>query len=125
MGQLIKFNSQIILVCALGFIVHVTVLQFLNLPLFDNQIIVAYVGNIILAIVIVIALLKAPPKYQNSLGFLFLLGSFLKFGFFFLVFYSNFKANGTIERPEFFAFFTPYAVALTMEAKCLINNLSE
>lgn len=125
MNQLLKYSFQIILICVFGFGIHILILNYLNLPLLDNQIITAYIGNIILAISIVIALLKAPSKYQNSLGFLFLLGSFLKFGFFFLAFYSNFKANGTIERIEFFAFFTPYALALIMETKCLINKLSE
>lgn len=125
MSDLFKYIVQIILVCLVTFGVHIMVLTFMDKPLFDNQIITAYVGNVALAILIVIGLLKVPETLQNSRGFLFLFGSFLKFGFFFLAFYSNFNVDGAIQRTEFFAFFIPYAAALVMETKCLIDRLSK
>ena len=125
MRDLFKYIVQIILVCLVTLGVHIMVLAFMDKPLFDNQIITAYAGNVALAVLIVMGLLKVPETLQNSRGFLFLLGSFLKFGFFFLAFYSNFKVDGAIQRVEFFAFFIPYAAALVMETKCLIDRLSK
>lgn len=72
-----------------------------------------------------VGLIKAPEKFQNSLGFLFLGGSFVKFIFFFSVFYGDFTADGRIERLEFFTFFVPYSAALVMETKTLIHKLSQ
>ena len=125
MNDLLKHIFQIILACLLTLGIHILVLSLMDKPLFDNQIITAYIGNVSIAVLMVIALLNVPETLKNSRGFLFLIGSFLKFGFFFLTFYSNFKADGAIQRTEFFAFFTPYAAALVMETKCLIDRLSK
>ena len=125
MNDLLKYIFQIIVVCLVTLGIHILVLSLMDKPLFDNQIITAYIGNVSIAVLMVIALLSVPETLKNSRGFLFLIGSFLKFGFFFLTFYSNFKADGAIQRTEFFTFFTPYAAALVMETKCLIDRLSK
>jgi len=125
MNDLLKYILQIVVACLVTLGIHMLVLFLMDKPLFDNQIITAYIGNVIIALLMVIALLNVPETLKNSRGFLFLIGSFLKFGFFFLAFYSNFKADGVIQRTEFFAFFIPYSVALVMETKCLIDRLSK
>lgn len=122
---IIRYSLQIISVCLVGFGLHLLVLYGLGLPLFDHMIVIAYAGNILLAIGIVSALIILAEALASSLGFLFLAGSGLKFVFFFLVFYSTYKQDGTIQRVEFASFFVPYALALMMETKVLINKLSK
>jgi len=46
MSDLFKYIVQIILVCLVTFGVHIMILTFMDKPLFDNQIITAYVGNV-------------------------------------------------------------------------------
>ena len=125
MSELLKYSLQIIATCLITFGIHILVLFLLNKPLFVNQIFTAYTGNLFLAIIIVVGIIKAPLMYNDSLGFLFLFGSLLKFGFFFLVFYSNFKSDGAVQRTEFFTFFTPYAASLIVQTKCLTDRLSK
>lgn len=124
MAHFLRFSIIIAGVCLFAFMVHVSVLMYLDMPVFGNKIILAYTGNYFLAVVIMAVLLFAPSKLQNSLGFLFMLGSIFKFGFFFLFFYPDYLGDGDIKRDEFLAFFAPYSVCLIAETKLLINKLS-
>ncbi len=122
---LIRYLLILLVVGAVSIAIHLLVLLFLDLPVWEHRILLAYIGNFILAAAIVIGLLKAPKKFKNSLGFLFMLGSGLKFIFFFSFFYSRFLEDGDISRVEFFTFFIPYSLSLITETKLLINKLSE
>ena len=109
----------------LALIIHLLVRHFQGNPLWEHQIFAAYLSNAILALGIVVFLIKAPAGLQNSLGFLFMLGSGLKFILFFAFFYPLYKADGNMSRPEFFTFFIPYAVCLLFETQSLIRVLGE
>jgi hypothetical protein len=114
---------------ALSFGIHLLVLHYLELPLFENRIILSYVVNFVLAASIFYALFYFKEKLKNSIGFLFMGGSFLKFIVFFLLFYPLYKSDGDIQKIEFATFFVPYAIALILEtyftSKMLNNSGSE
>jgi len=122
--ELIKFLALLFLITALSFAVHIFILQLLDKPIFENKIVLAYISNAILAGAILALLLKAPPSLKNSLGFLFMGGSFLKFAVFIIFFTPLYKEDGIIDRYEFSTFFVPYAVCLVLETTLLINKLN-
>jgi len=112
-----------ILACSVfGF--HQLVLNIIEKPLFDNQIILAYVVNYILALFIGVAIYLMRHKFTSSLGFIFLGGSMVKFLLFFLLFYSGYHADGSVSTLEFTTLFTPYAVCLVVETMFLIRVLN-
>jgi hypothetical protein len=122
--ELIKFLTVLFLITAVTFAVHIVILHFLDKPLYANLIVWAYVSNALVAGAILAFLLKAPPSLKNSLGFLFMGGSFLKFALYFIFFLPLYKEDGGIDNYEFSTFFVPYAVCLILETTLLINKLN-
>lgn len=122
---ILKYTSWLILVMAIVFLVHIGVLYYMNLELFENRIIWAYLINVVAALGIIIGLVRAPQRYQDSLGFLFMGGSFVKFALFFIFFYPLYKEDGEMSRQEFSTFFIPYAACLIYETKALVHKLSQ
>ncbi len=108
-----------------AFGLHLVLLAILGKPLFEHQIVLAYISNTALALFILIGLLKVRVAFQSSLGFLFLGSSFLKFGLFFALFYPVYSADGDVDRSEFFTFFIPYSVCLVFETLALVKVLSQ
>ena len=123
--SLLKFSSKLILILTLAFGSHMMTLHVLEFPLFENKIILAYIANAALAILIFAFLLKMKEKYKEQLGFLFLVGSLLKFVIFFVFFYGSYKADGSISKLEFAAFFVPYLLALVVETSSLAKWLNK
>jgi hypothetical protein len=125
----VKVITILFVSLALSFGIHLLVLHYLELPLFENRIILSYVVNFVLAASIFYALFYFKEKLKNSIGFLFMGGSFLKFIVFFLLFYPLYKSDGDIQKIEFATFFVPYAIALILEtyftSKMLNNSGSE
>ena len=105
--------------------VHFYALERLQLPLFDNKIVLAYIINISLAALIYIGLFLLRKKQESNLGFIFMLGSLIKFGVFFLIFYPGYKANNDIQTLEFTTFFIPYAICLIIETFFLTKLLND
>lgn len=105
------------------FILHILVLNYSNLPPFDNKIFLAYLLNYLLALGIYFLLYFYRIKLKNQLGFLFMGGSFLKFILFFIFFYPSYKSDGNINTLEFFSFFLPYLICLTIETSALVKLL--
>jgi len=103
---------------------HFYTLDKLKLPLFDNKIILAYGINISLAIFIYIGLFLLRKKQESNLGFIFMTGSLIKFGLFFLVFYPVYKQDNDIQTIEFTTFFIPYAICLIIETYFLTKLLN-
>ena len=83
--DIFKFSGFLILILSVVFLIHISTLHFNNFPLFSSKIVAAYVVNIILAIGIYTLMLLLKNKYQSQLGFIFMLGSFIKFIIFFIV----------------------------------------
>ena len=125
MQNILKFSGILALFLFVVFAVHVLVIFFIDLPLFGNRIILAYIVNFVLAIIIYITMHLLKHKYQSQLGFVFMFGSFLKFIVFFIVFYPFYKADDTITKMEFAAFFVPYVVCLIIETISLSKWLNK
>ncbi|GAA4891161.1 hypothetical protein GCM10023311_14360 [Flaviramulus aquimarinus] len=120
-----SFTIKAIMLLALAFIVHLTILSFLQFPLFENRIVLSYIVNLILVIIIFGILYLLKEKYKSQLGFLFLAGSFLKFAIFFILFYPFYKLDSTITKLEFAAFFVPYVIGLILESVSLSKWLNK
>ena len=105
------------------FLLHILVLNYNNLPLFDNKITLAYLLNYLLALGIYFLLYFYRFKLKDQLGFLFMGGSFLKFILFFIFFYPSYKSDGNIDTLEFASFFLPYLVCLIIETSALVKLL--
>ncbi len=114
-NPIVQFLIVLTLSLGLTFLLHITVLNAKGLPQFDNLIGLSYLVNSILAAIIFIALYIFRGKLKNQIGFLFMGGSFLKFIFFFLLFYPAYKMDGEMSRLEFAAFFIPYGISLVIE----------
>lgn len=116
-----RFILQILFFGGVAFGLHILILNFLNLPLFNDKIILAYGINVVLAIVVFATLFNFREKLKNQLGFLFLGGSAIKFALFFLLFFFSYKQDDVISGTEFSAFFVPYLLTLIIE----VFNLSK
>ena len=114
------FGCLLIILC-----VHLIILNTMDYKLTSHLILQAYFSNFILGVIIYVTILVAPEKYTNSLGFIFLGGSMLKFAVFLLFFSPVYRSDGNIDRVEFLAFFIPYVTALIVETKSLIKKLQQ
>ena len=68
--------------------------------------------NYVLATIIFFGVLVTFKKNAMLVGFVFVGGSVLKFTFFFLLIYPNFKDDGIVGRDELSLFFVPYLISL-------------
>ena len=125
MGPLFKFSSGLILILSAVFALHIFILQQLGLPLFENRIIEAYLVNCTLAILIYLSLYLLKNRMAEQLGFLYMGGSFVKFLFFFILFYPFYKQDGGLDSLEFAAFFVPYVISLIFETFGVIEFLKK
>ena len=119
------FYIQLFLVLVVVFLIHIGILNFLELHLFEDKIVLSYVINYLLAAIIFTAIYRLKEKQKDNLGFLFIGGSFIKFLVFFLLFYPFFKADGNIDKLEFSSFFVPYIVCLVIETTSLSKFLNK
>jgi hypothetical protein len=123
---LIKFLVRLIVFTTIVFVIHLYILNTLEFPLFNNEIVFSYVINVASAIIIFLMLFLLRNKFKNQLGFIFLFGSVIKFGLFILFLYKPFYADGLISKAEFFTFFIPYFFTHTIEIFSLskwLNNI--
>ena len=123
--QIFQFTALITLLLAIVFSIHLLTLDTLSLPLFENKIITSYLINYILTIGIFITLLSLKEKFAESLGYIFFIGSFLKFIVFFLLINPSFKEDGDVSRLEFLSFFIPYGISLIFEVTFLVKTLNK
>ncbi|PHQ56515.1 MAG: hypothetical protein COC16_02960 [Lutibacter sp.] len=120
----IGFCVKLLLVLGVVFGIHITILSYLGLPLFDNYILASYSVNYVLAVAIYITLYKLRMKYLDLLGFAFMGGSFIKFAVYFIFFNSSFKENGNVSFNEAISFLSPYLTCLMIETFYLIKLLN-
>ena len=123
--QLLNFLCRIIFITGAAFAVHILILHYLDLAHFNNKLLLSYSANILLATLVFLMLFFLRKKFKNQLGVVFLIGSVLKFGFFFLLFYRPYNADGIISKTEFFAFFVPYFFTHTIEIFSLSKWLNK
>lgn len=120
-----RFSLLITLLLGISFSLHLLALNSLSFPLYENKIIASYLVNLILTIVIFIALIKLKERFAESLGYIFFVGSFLKFIVFFIVIYPSYKEDGDVTKLEFTSFFIPYAISLIFEVTFLVKTLNK
>lgn len=128
MISIFTFSIRLISVLLIAFGLHLLVLQVLEYPLLNNLIVRSYLVNLVMAFGIYVAIYKLKDTQPNNLGFIFMMGSFVKFGLFFLFFFPVYKADGEMTSLEFSSFFIPYAMSLILETLTLsklLNNLKE
>jgi len=121
----IKFTTLLFTILAFSFGIHISLLHYMELPLFANKIVLSYIVNFVLAALIFYSLFHFKEKLKNAIGFLFMGGSFLKFIVFFILFYPLYKSDGDIQKIEFATFFVPYSIALILETyytSKMLNN---
>ena len=123
-NPIISFSTKLMLAISVAFCIHIAILSYLNHQIFQNRIILAYSINYLLAIVIYISLYKLRVKYLDILGFIFMAGSFLKFGVFFLFFFPFYRKDGDVSGLESFAFLAPYILCLSFETYYLVKLLN-
>ncbi len=123
--ELLLFVLKLVLSLILVFGLHAYVLHSMNLkpnyPLFIS----AYVINFMMAFLIVAVISTFINNLKSYIGFLFMIGSFLKFAVFFVWFYPISKADGTVDGYEFSLFFVPYLVSLIWETLQLKKMLED
>lgn len=114
-NPIVQFVILVTVSLGISFYLHTLLLETNGHPKHDNRIFLSYFVNGILAGLIYGLLYIYRYKLKNYVGFLFMGGSFLKFIFFFILFYPGYKADGEMSRLEFFAFFVPYGICLVLE----------
>jgi len=120
----IGFCIRLLVALSVVLSIHVSILYLYNFPIFNNLIIYSYVINYVLAVLIFDVLYKLRIKYLDLLGFIYMGGSFLKFGIYFLFFNPVFKQNGTVSNLEAASFLAPYLLCLIIETFYLIKLLN-
>jgi hypothetical protein len=122
--QIVDFCLKLAVALSIIFGIHIAILFFLKIYIFGNLMIPSYFVNYFLAAAIYILLIKLKKKYSHLLGFVFMIGSFLKFVVFFIFFYPIFKLDGTITTVETTSFLVPYFSCLIVETYYLIKLLN-
>ncbi|MFK5878269.1 MAG: DUF6168 family protein [Flavobacteriaceae bacterium] len=117
---LVKLLAALIVV----FTLHLTILYYLEKPLFENMILPSYIINFILAAIVLLVIEKTMNKKSAQAGFIFMAGSGLKFLVFFIVFYPSYRADGKMKTIEFITFFIPYALSLIADVLYLSKQLN-
>lgn len=122
--QILVFGIKLLIFLSIVFGIHSLILYYLNISLFQNLLIPSYIANFFLALLIFFVLVKLKKKYLDLLGFVFMGGSFVKFGVYFIFFNPIFKENGTVSPQEATAFLVPYLLCLIVETFYLIKLLN-
>ncbi len=115
--KIATFSSQLIGILVIGYWVQKLLLEYTETPFDTDLLILAYFLNGFIALFIYTLIYALRNKFFDQLGFLFLIGSFLKFGVYFLFFHP--KMSGT--KIEFSLFFVPYVLSLILEVSALLN----
>ncbi len=111
----IQFFLLVTLTLGISFFIQVQLLEQNGYPPYADLLPLSYIVNGVLAFVIFTLLFIFRHRLKSQIGFLFMGGSFLKFIFFFLLFYPVYKEDGTMDKLEFAAFFVPYSICLVLE----------
>ncbi|MDP2068588.1 MAG: hypothetical protein Q8K04_06435 [Lutibacter sp.] len=122
--QITIFGIKLLISICVVFGIHSLILYYLNISLFQNLLIHSYITNYFLALLIFFILVKLKKKYLDLLGFVFMGGSFVKFGVYFIFFNPVFKQSGTVSPQEATAFLVPYLLCLIVETFYLIKLLN-
>jgi hypothetical protein len=123
--KLLFFGLKLGISLIIAFLLQSIIFNKLSVTYSFDLLLSSYIVNFFLAFLIVGAILLYINKLKSYIGFLFMLGSFIKFGVFFIFFYPIFKENGIISSFEFSLFFIPYMICLLYETFSLTSILNK
>lgn len=123
--KVISFALQLFGVLLLLTLLHLAFFYARSSELLLDLIAIGYVVNFVMAVVIYYVMVELAKKQNKNLGFIFLIGSTLKFAVYFLIFDPLFMQDGSQSKVEFFTFFIPYITCLIMETLVLVKLLKE
>ena len=108
---LLKLGCGLLIALSLAFVIHTVLMPD---PLLEQTriMLLCYGFNFGLAVIIFWAVLAPHKKNTMLVGVVFMGGSLLKFGFFFLFIYPDFKVDSLGGRDELSLFFVPYLISL-------------
>ena len=108
---LLKLGGGLLIALSLAFVIHTALIPD---ALWGQIRIIwlCYGLNFGLAVLIFWAVLATHKKNAMLVGGVFMGGSMLKFGLFFLLIYPEFKSDGLLGRDELSLFFVPYLISL-------------
>ena len=119
-----SFLGKLLISLFVVYVIQYYIYDRINVESLSISLQLSYLINGLLAVVIFAAIIFLMKKHKDQLGFLYMFGSLLKFGVFFIVFNPIFKEDGVLTRVEFAIFFVPYIVSLTVETIELIGILN-
>lgn len=105
--------------------IHFFLSDSLELAEMQKHLIATYLFNYVFTILAFVILFLLRKRYESSLGFIFMISSFLKFGLFFVFFHPIFKADDVVSKMEFLSFFIPYSISLIIEIYSFSKVLSK
>ena len=120
----IRFVILMFVILIVVFTIHNSILNYYQIPLFSNYILLSYLLNFILAIAVLILMEKAIKKKSTHSGMFFITGSALKYLVFFIVLYPLYIKDGSVTKTEFASFFVPYGICLLLEVIYLSKKLN-
>ena len=124
-SHLTSFLYRISLTSGLSLGIHLLALNFLQLPLFDHQIVLSYTLNAAAAITGFLALFFLRKSINNQIGLIFFAVSAFKFGLFFVFLYHPYSLDSVITRKELLTFFIPYLLSQTTAIVSLVKWLNK
>jgi hypothetical protein len=125
MRKLLIINTLIIAITSIiSYLIYIWFLQKTDITILKSNIQLAFIINTILAVGIMLGMILLRKRIKDQLAFIFMAGSFLKFGCFFIFFYPGFNEDGNVTRNEFFSFFIPYAICLITETATSVRFLN-
>ena len=119
----VSFVIQLLAVLFIAGALHYAYFYANRIEIPQSTLIFCYLVNYILALAIYFTLVKLVADENKYVGFVFLVGSAVKFLAYFLIFDPLFKQDGQLSRVEFFLFFTPYLISLVVETIALVKLL--
>ena len=123
-STLMQFGGKLLIFLFPSYWLQLYIYSYFSIAVDSYILQLSYFINGLLAIFIFTVLMLLKKKYNDQLGFLYMLGSFVKFGAFFLVFHPIFKEDNIITKIEFGVFFVPYLISLLIETIDLIKILN-
>lgn len=84
----------------------------------------AYAMNFGVAALFFLLIYRLRVNHPDKLGFVFMLGSGIKFTLFFIFFNPSIQFDGVTTKAEFLSFFVPYALSTLIETTSLIRLLN-
>lgn len=120
-----KFALKFFLILTVVLLLHIFALYKIHHKTDFELLLASYIINYLLALAIVLIIIHYIEKLKPYVGFLFMLGSFIKFAVFFIAFYPRLKTDTVMDKTAFAYFFIPYIVCLIMESKRLVRITNE